>query len=107
MEDALAAKVGGPSESAIRQAAGMANGGIIPATPGGRLVRAAEAGSDEAFLPLDRLPALMRKASPNGGGGTVINLTMPLVYGNADQAARQVLTSLQRLKGQGVQTHLG
>ena len=32
----------------------LAQGGIVPATPGGRLVRVAEAGQDEAIVPLGR-----------------------------------------------------
>jgi len=32
----------------------LAQGGIVPATPGGRLVRVAEAGRDEAIMPLPR-----------------------------------------------------
>lgn len=33
----------------------LAQGGIVPATPGGRLVRVAEAGEDEAVIPLSKL----------------------------------------------------
>jgi phage-related protein len=36
----------------------LANGGIVPATPGGRLVRVAEAGQSEAVIPLDKLNGL-------------------------------------------------
>ena len=54
------------------QAAGLpafADGGIVPATPGGRIVRVAEAGQAEAIIPLDRL---------GGSGGTtvVVNVTV-------------------------------
>jgi phage-related protein len=33
----------------------LAQGGVVPATPGGRLVRVAEAGEDEAVIPLSKL----------------------------------------------------
>jgi hypothetical protein len=36
----------------------LAQGGIIPATPGGRLVVAGEGGKDEAIVPLDKLDKL-------------------------------------------------
>lgn len=35
------------------QIPGLADGGIVPATPGGRVVRVAEAGKAEAIIPLD------------------------------------------------------
>lgn len=44
----------------------LEEGGIVPATPGGRLVRVAEGGKDEAIIPLDQA----------GSGGTTINLYM-------------------------------
>lgn len=45
----------------------LAEGGIIPATPGGRLVNVAEAGKAEAVIPLDRLGDL-------GGKGQTVNI---------------------------------
>lgn len=42
----------------------LAEGGIVPATPGGRVVRVAEAGQAEAIIPLDKLERLV------GGGGS-------------------------------------
>ncbi|TFB96522.1 MULTISPECIES: phage tail tape measure protein [unclassified Cryobacterium] len=41
----------------------LAEGGIVPATPGGRLVRVAEGGQDEIIGPLDKVRATL-------GGGT-------------------------------------
>lgn len=45
----------------------LAEGGIIPATPGGRLVRVAEAGQAEAVVPLSKLGSI------GGGSGATIN----------------------------------
>ncbi|MEV8514300.1 hypothetical protein [Dactylosporangium sp. NPDC051484] len=41
----------------------LAKGGIVPATPGGRIVRVAEAGKAEAIVPLDEYDRR------RGGGG--------------------------------------
>lgn len=40
----------------------LAQGGIVPATPGGRIVRVAEGGEDEAVIPLPRLEGMLRDA---------------------------------------------
>lgn len=42
----------------------LAEGGIVPATRGGRLIRVAEAGQDEAIIPL---PNAMRTSTTSGG----------------------------------------
>lgn len=47
----------------------MAQGGAILASPGGQTVRAAEAGNDEAFLPLDDEDTAQRVQEAAGGGG--------------------------------------
>ena len=41
--------------SYLRHIPHLAEGGIVPATSGGRLVRVAEAGEDEAVIPLSKL----------------------------------------------------
>ncbi|MBC7594532.1 MAG: hypothetical protein H7288_11440 [Kineosporiaceae bacterium] len=46
----------------------LADGGIVPATPGGRLVRVAEGGQDEIIGPLDKVRATLGAGS--GGGDT-------------------------------------
>lgn len=46
----------------------LANGGIVPATRGGRLIRVAEAGQDEAIIPL---PTGMRTSTVGGGDTNV------------------------------------
>lgn len=61
----------------------LADGGIIPATPGGRLVNVAEAGKAEAVIPLDRLGDL--------GGGQTVN-----VYINQAVTAQTIIDTLNR-----------
>lgn len=63
----------------------LARGGIIPATPGGRLILAGEGGEDEAVIPLSAL-------SGNGRGG---RMTMQIT-GNADSAFVSVFKMLVR-----------
>lgn len=60
----------------------LADGGIIPATPGGRLVKVAEAGQAEAVIPLNKM----------GMGGQTVNY----ISYNTTQVAGNVLTT-QRL----------
>lgn len=60
----------------------LANGGIVPATPGGRLVRVAEAGQAEAVIPLNKA-----KQYGFGGGDRPIDVT---IYEAADPDATAV-----------------
>lgn len=46
----------------------LADGGIIPATPGGILAVIGEGGEDEAVLPLSRLDAILASRQQQGGG---------------------------------------
>lgn len=62
----------------------LAEGGIIPATPGGRLVNVAEAGKAEAVIPLDRLGEL-------GGKGQTVN-----VYINQAVTAQTIIDVLNK-----------
>jgi hypothetical protein len=62
----------------------LAEGGIIPATPGGRLVNVAEAGKAEAVIPLDRLGEL-------SGKGNTVN-----VYINQAVTAQTIIDTLNR-----------
>jgi hypothetical protein len=62
----------------------LADGGIIPATPGGRLVNVAEAGKAEAVIPLDRLGDL-------SGKGNTVN-----VYINQAVTAQTIIDTLNR-----------
>lgn len=50
----------------------LAKGGIVPATPGGRLIIAGEGGDDEAVIPMKELQALQGGASGGSGGVTPI-----------------------------------
>jgi phage-related protein len=43
----------------------LAQGGVIPATPGGRIVRVGEGGEDEAIIPLSKMNQM-------GGGQTIV-----------------------------------
>jgi hypothetical protein len=63
----------------------LAAGGIVPATRGGRLVRVAEGGQDEAIIPL-------RKMS-SGGDNITIHVTAGV--GDPNEIGRQVVNALQ------------
>jgi len=45
----------------------LAEGGVVPATPGGRLVRVAEAGESEVVAPLSKFNAMLNGAGGKGG----------------------------------------
>jgi hypothetical protein len=62
-----------------RDVPAAAQGGIVPARPGGRLVRVAEAGEDEAIIPLSRLGRM--------SGGLI--LQGPLVQITGNQISRR------------------
>lgn len=66
----------------------LAAGGIVPATPGGRLAVLAEGGKDEAVIPLDRgLLAGLRALAGDGGGQAPIDASVTImgnVYGVDD-----------------------
>jgi hypothetical protein len=51
----------------------MAEGGVVPATPGGKIVRVAEAGQAEAIIPLNRLNNIMAPKQDNTALITAIN----------------------------------
>lgn len=64
----------------------LAQGGIVPATRGGRLVRVAEAGQDEAIIPLPRM---------SSGGGDTYHIEVNTGIGDPNAIARQVVDALQ------------
>jgi len=66
---ALKTVTGGAVNIKIPNIPKLAEGGIVPATPGGRLVRVAEAGQAEAVIPLNKLNSM----TASGGTGTTIN----------------------------------
>jgi len=47
----------------------LAEGGIVPAQPGGILANIAEGGKSEAVIPLDKLERMLSNAAQAGGGG--------------------------------------
>lgn len=69
----------------------MARGGVVSATPGGRLVRIGEAGHDEAVIPLSS--AILSKM---GGGGTTIHVTVQAGMGaDGAEIGKQLVRVLQ------------
>ena len=66
----------------------LAQGGIVPATPGGRLILAGEGGRDEAIVPLPRGGA--------GGAGVVVNINGPVYGADADELADNLADKLER-----------
>lgn len=77
----------------------LAAGGIVPKTPGGRLVIAGEGRENEAIIPLSRLER------GKAGGDVHIHLHGNFM-GGADEVAREVRAALLRLK-RGSGTNLG
>lgn len=74
----------------------LAEGGIIPATPGGRLAIIGEGGQDEAVIPLDRLA---------GAGGGTVHLTIEL---SGPDEVKRLIRKIVRTDGRGsVQTAFG
>ncbi len=73
----------------------LAKGGIVPATPGGRLIIAGEGGDDEAVIPMKELQALQGGASGGSGGVTPIggagySVTIPGVGQQGGLTSQQV-----------------
>ena len=66
------------------QVPSLADGGIVPARPGGTLVRVGEGGQDEAVLPLPRA---------QGGSSIVINVTAGM-GADGTQIGRQIVDEL-------------
>lgn len=74
----------------------LAEGGIVPATPGGRMAILGEGGEDEAVIPLSR-------GFGAGGGGTVVNLDMRgAVIASDRQFEDMVVKAFRRASGKGV-----
>ena len=44
----------------------LAEGGVVPATPGGRIVRVAEAGESEAVIPLSKMASVLNLSADQG-----------------------------------------
>lgn len=74
-------------------AASLAEGGVVHAAPGGRIVQVAEGGEDEVVSPLSTLKNMM-------GGTNNITLAFPNVKKSSDLDQGQVATAARRLVGE-------
>lgn len=68
----------------------LAEGGIVPATPGGRLVRVAEAGQAEAVVPLSKMAGM--------GGGVQVHVTNKTGVNLADFIDLHITNASERRK---------
>ena len=67
----------------------LADGGIVPATPGGRLVNVGEGGQAEAIIPLSRMKS--------GGNSASYNITVNAGMGaNSQQIAREMISAIKQ-----------
>lgn len=74
----------------------LAQGGIVPATPGGRLALIGEGGKDEAVIPLDKLDKMMNS-------GSTVNF-----YGNITLATKEASDAFfKRLNAQADLASMG
>jgi len=83
----------------------LAKGGIIPATPGGRLVRVAEAGQSEAVVPLDRLNAMLSgKTNDNRPAVHIEHLHVTVQADDIEKAADvfDIITEAGQMASTGV-----
>lgn len=69
----------------------LANGGIIPASPGGTIAQIGEGGQDEAVIPLDRLPDIAQ--------GQRQNTTVVQIVPGGEQEFRRWINRSIRVKG--------
>jgi hypothetical protein len=88
MAGAIKLVTGGAVNLSIGKIPHLAEGGIVPATPGGRLVRVAEAGQAEAVIPLDKLGSA-------GKGATINYYAAP---NDSISAERKLIDAVQRAK---------
>jgi hypothetical protein len=67
----------------------FATGGIVPATPGGRLINVAEAGEAEAIVPLSKMGSM--------GGGATVNITVNAGLGtNGATIAQDIIKTIKQ-----------
>jgi hypothetical protein len=95
--------VGGKSWS-IPNIPMLADGGIIPATPGGMLALVGEGRQDEAVMPLDRLDSMMRSvagavARTGGDGGVTTRVVLDVT--GADSEFKTLIKNMVRTAGRG------
>jgi hypothetical protein len=79
---------------------GLATGGIVPATPGGRIVRISEGGEDEAVVPLSKLSSMA-----GSGGSTTIRIESG--GSDLDRVLVDLIRRSIRTRGGNVQAVLG
>lgn len=74
---------------------GLADGGIVPATPGGQLYRIGEGGDDEAVIPLSRRGL--------GAGSITIQIVQPTIRRDEDVEwmGEQIVSTLRRMGVRG------
>lgn len=72
----------------------LASGGIVPATAGGKIIMAGEAGEDEWVVPESKMASLIEKlGTGNGnGGGETFNFTFNGVVGNKSELRQCAIT---------------
>lgn len=72
----------------------LASGGIVPATAGGHIIMAGEAGEDEWVVPESKMASLIQKLSESGagGGGDTFNFTFNGVIGTKSELRQCAIT---------------
>lgn len=75
----------------------LANGGIVPATPGGRMVTVAEAGQAEAIIPLSQMKSMMQLPKSQATTNSVVNVTVNAGMGaDGNSIAKELVTMLKK-----------
>ena len=80
---------------------GLQHGGIVPATPGGRVIRVAEGGQDEAIVPLNQARG---RGGGFGGGGNTYILQIDASGGDPERIAEVLFPAIQVLERDGAIT---
>lgn len=83
----------------------LADGGIASPTPGGRIVRVAEAGQAEAIAPLDKLMSMIQTAVGGGGGITFAPGAISVQFDGAVPTQQQAFGIGQSI-GEGISNTL-
>jgi hypothetical protein len=88
----------------------LAQGGVIPSTPGGMLALVGEGRQDEAVMPLDRLDGMLRTVAGavrgTGGDGAAARVVIDVT--GADSEFKRMISRMVRNQGRGsTQTAFG
>ena len=72
----------------------LASGGIVPATAGGQIIMAGEAGEDEWVVPESKMANLIEKLNSNGGenSGATFNFTFNGIVGTKSELRQCAIT---------------